>query len=76
MKPKPRTTIRRRQPRTQVSSRGYLYAACMNTRTRCSATNRIIRLAVQWWTDLISQPKLTSLVMNCTLLKAASGVGW
>ena len=75
MNPKPSVSSRSPQPTTQVTSRGNLYAAWKNTRSRWRTTNRIIRLAAQWWRLRISQPKLTSLVMNWTLSYAASGVG-
>ena len=68
MKPNPSVTMNRPQPTSQVTWRGYLYAAWTNTRARCSTTNAIIRSAPQWWMLRISQPKFTSLVMNCTLL--------
>ena len=58
-------------PRSQLVSRGGLYAASKNTRAMCASSAITMRLADQWCTSRISHPNGLADTM-CWMLGYAS----
>merc|ERR1712216_121512 len=73
--PKDTVITERITPVTHVSSRGFLNPPVKYTRNTCKIIINTIILADQRCTERMSQPKFTSVIMNCTEANASATVG-